>query len=94
MYCKWNPKSFNEAPSSAPDTCTHKASAEGDEAKVTLCKNPKDQQSCQQDGCVWNMPAAVAPSTVENTCTHVAVDAQNTQKIALCKSVTTEQACN
>jgi len=29
---------------------------------------------CQQDGCQWVLPAAIAPATAYEVCTHMTVD--------------------
>jgi hypothetical protein len=65
----WNKPAFNEAPTYAPMTCTHKDTFSRDESKVALCKGLKDQNICQQDGCVWNpcvmLATAVAPADMK-----------------------------
>lgn len=45
-YCTWNKTPFNEAPSQAPDTCTHTAAESGVETKVQLCKGFTTMDIC------------------------------------------------
>jgi hypothetical protein len=80
-------------PTTAPDTCTHTAVDVTNDVKVAACSGLTDQKVCQEDGCNWNLPAAVAPSTAPSTCTHVETEVQNSKRISQCAGLTSEAAC-
>jgi hypothetical protein len=59
-----------------------------------MCSTIKDQKTCEQDKCHFNLPVAIVPSVAVDVCTHSTTDVQNTEQINKCMNEKSSSSCN